>query len=184
MKPLILASSSPRRKELLQLLQMPFTIISSDADETLPSQISPEEAVKKLSLLKAKAVFGLEPEACVIGADTIVVLGDKILGKPKDRQDARQTLEMLSGKKHEVLTGVSIVAKEKTVTFYEKTEVVFWDLTKEEIENYLDTGDPFDKAGSYGIQGFGSVLVKEIKGDYFSVVGLPVARLSRELRAF
>ncbi|MBM7691924.1 septum formation protein [Peribacillus deserti] len=184
MEPLILASSSPRRKELLQLLQIPFRIIVSDVDETLPKQISPEEAVTNLARLKASAVSDNHPEFCTIGADTVVVSGKKILGKPADRQEAKEMLELLSGSAHQVLTGVCIKNHEKEITFYEKTEVTFWDLTEDQIESYLDSGEPFDKAGAYGIQGYGSLLVKEIHGDYFTVVGLPVARLSRELQKF
>ncbi|WP_409289531.1 Maf family protein [Peribacillus sp. SCS-37] len=181
---IILASSSPRRKELLQLLQIPFEIEASDADETLPETISPEEAVIMLAERKARAVFDKHGDACVIGSDTIVVNEGRILGKPAGRDDARSMLLSLSGKKHHVLTGVSIMKENQKTTFFEKTEVIFWDLTEKEIENYLDSGEPFDKAGSYGIQGYGSLLVKEIAGDYFSVVGLPVARLSRELKLF
>ncbi|PLT30228.1 Maf family protein [Peribacillus deserti] len=184
MEPLILASSSPRRKELLQLLQIPFLVIVSDVDETLPNHISPEEAVTNLALLKASAVSSTNPGSCVIGADTVVVSGSRILGKPADRQEAKEMLLSLSGRKHQVLTGVCIKNHEKEKIFYERTEVTFWDLTEDQIDSYLDTGEPFDKAGAYGIQGFGSLLVKEIHGDYFAVVGLPVSRLSRELQNF
>lgn len=182
MNSLILASSSPRRKELLENLQFPFEVSSSDVDESFDPVLTPGEIVMELSSRKAKAVSKEYPASFVIGADTIVVLEGHVLGKPKDRAEAISMLQKLSGKTHSVFTGVSIVAPEKEKTFYVKTDVVFWELTDEEIHSYISTGEPFDKAGAYGIQGFGSALVKEIAGDYFAVVGLPVSRTVRELR--
>ncbi|RFU71580.1 septum formation inhibitor Maf [Peribacillus saganii] len=181
---LILASSSPRRKELLQMLRIPFDIKTLETDETILPGMSGKEAVEDLAYRKAKAVADSNQECCVIGADTVVVLDGQILGKPLDREDAARTLSMLSGKKHSVYTGVAIIEGQSSLVFSEKTDVVFWELSKEEIETYLDSGEPFDKAGSYGIQGYGSLLVKEISGDYYTVVGLPVSRLARELQAF
>lgn len=182
MQNLILASSSPRRKELLENLQLSFNTVSSDVDEHYNPEWKPDEIVMELALRKAKSVSKDHPTSFVIGSDTVVVNENHILGKPKNREEAFSMLKSLSGKTHSVYTGVAIVTPTKEHPFFEKTDVVFWELTDEEINKYLDTGEPFDKAGAYGIQGFGSVLVKSITGDYFSVVGLPVARTMRELK--
>ena len=182
MQNLILASSSPRRKELLENLQLSFNTVSSDVDEHYDADWKPDKIVMELALRKAKSVAKDYPASFVIGSDTVVVNDHNILGKPQNREEAFSMLKSLSGKTHSVYTGVAIVTPAKEHTFFEKTDVVFWELTDEEINKYLDTGEPFDKAGAYGIQGFGSVLVKSITGDYFSVVGLPVARTMRELK--
>lgn len=137
-----------------------------------------------LARQKAAAVARLHGDAIVIGADTIVVHEGRMLGKPGSREEAAETLRALSGQIHDVYTGVAVLAGGRQTAFYERTEVAFWELTEAEITAYLDTGEPMDKAGSYGIQGKGSVLVKGIHGDYYSVVGLPVARLKRELQYF
>lgn len=184
MHPLILASSSPRRKELLQYLQIPFQTIPTNADETIDPDLTAEEAVEVLAERKAMAAAAGLKGHCVIGSDTVVVVDGRILGKPLDRDDARKMLRLLSGKTHSVYTGVSLIQDERRKVFSERTEVTFWELSDEEIEAYLETGEPFDKAGSYGIQGHGSLLVKKIAGDYYTVVGLPISRLSRELKAF
>jgi septum formation protein len=182
MQDLILASSSPRRKELLENLQLSFKTVSSDVDENYDPHWAPDEIVMELASRKAKAVALNYPTSFVIGSDTIVVKDDQILGKPQTREEAFSMLQILSGKTHSVYTGVAIITPKEEITFYEKTDVEFWELSQEEIHQYLDTGEPFDKAGAYGIQGFGSVLVKKITGDYFAVVGLPVARTIRELK--
>lgn len=182
MNRLILASSSPRRKELLQFLQIPFQTIHANVDESIDPVLTAEEAVKDLALRKAATIAAEHKESWVIGSDTIVVVDGGILGKPVDRADAKKTLEVLSGRTHFVYTGVAIIRDENRTVFAEKTEVTFWELSDEDIEAYLETGEPFDKAGSYGIQGYGSLLVKGIIGDYYTVMGLPVARLSRELK--
>lgn len=182
MQRLILASSSPRRKELLENLHLTFEISSSNVDESFSPDLTPEEAVKILASRKARFVADKEPDAFVIGSDTVVVHGGEILGKPDDQQEALAMLKKLSGKTHSVYTGVSIISPEQEILFFEKTDVVFWELSQEEMDAYISSGEPFDKAGGYGIQGFGSILVREIKGDYFSVVGLPVSRTVRELR--
>lgn len=182
MQNLILASSSPRRKELLENLHLSFDIFSSDVDESFEPNLSPEEVVMELANRKAQAVFKEHPEAYVIGSDTIVVHKGKVLGKPNDEVEAINMLTLLSGEQHDVYTGVSILSPECSSHFYEKTEVLFWELTEEEIKAYIRSGEPFDKAGAYGIQQFGSMLVKKINGDYFAVVGLPVSRTIRELR--
>ncbi|WP_102345405.1 Maf family protein [Bacillus sp. Marseille-P3661] len=185
MKKLILASGSPRRKELLEKANIPFEIIISKVDETFDPNEGPDEIVKSLALQKAEDVSKHQPEdAVVLGADTIVTFEDQILGKPKDKDEAKKMLQLLSGKEHVVYTGVAIVTKGNRSAFYEPTKVTFWELEESEIDQYIESGEPFDKAGAYGIQGLGALLVKRIEGDYFSVVGLPISRTVRELKKF
>ncbi len=187
MEKIILASASPRRKELMTMAGLAFDVIVSDCEENI-SYEGPEDMVKKLSLLKAKDVADkirqteTDPHL-VIGADTIVFFHDQILGKPKNTEDAFSMLKAMSGNIHTVYTGVTIIdtANNRTDTFYEETKVEFYEVTDEEIRNYIATGDPMDKAGSYGVQGRGCFLVKRIEGDYFTVVGLPIAHLLKEL---
>lgn len=183
-KSLILASASPRRKELLELVQIPFEIHVSQVEEKIEETASPAEVVMSLAAQKAADVALHYPHAVVLGADTIVTYGARMLGKPNSKEEAAETLRVLSGNTHEVYTGVALVSGDETFTFYERTEVTFWKLSEEEIQAYVETEEPLDKAGSYGIQGKGAALVKKINGDYYSVVGLPVARLVRELRSF
>jgi len=179
---IILASGSPRRKELLEQIHLPFTVETSEVEEIVPHEMNPEQTVMYLASIKAKAVAEKRTNHLVIGADTVVVLDGRILGKPRNRDHAREMLMNLSGKTHTVYTGVAIIQEKQETSFFEKTDVTFWELEQEEIEGYLDSGEPFDKAGAYGIQGIGAVLVKEIKGDYFSVVGLPIAALYHRLK--
>ena len=181
---LILASGSPRRQELLKLVTEDFAVCPVDVDETLPTGMPVEMAAAFLADKKAAAGAALYPENIILGCDTIVLLGDEIMGKPKDRDDAFRMLRALSGETHSVLTGVSLYLGKQTTVFTSETMVTFYPLTDAEIEAYLETGEPFDKAGAYGIQGKGSLLVERIEGDYFNVVGLPVAALSRQLAAF
>ncbi len=184
-KRLILASSSPRRKELLSYAQIPFEIVVSHVEEHFNENNDPNEIVQALALKKAEAVADiLDQDVVVLGADTIVTIDNQILGKPKDETEARMMLKQLSGREHIVYTGVAIVSADESTTFYEKTKVEFWELSDEEIDSYIKSGEPFDKAGAYGIQQLGSILVKRIDGDYFSVVGLPIARTCRELKPF
>lgn len=180
MNHIVLASTSPRRKELLHKLNIPFFIYSPNVDETIVGTHSPDTVVQTLALRKAKAVAKQYPHSIVIGADTIVY-AERILGKPLNRQEAISMLKELSGRTHSVYTGVAIVHQGTEETFFEKTDVEFWELSNADIERYVDSGEPFDKAGAYGIQGFGAILVKAIIGDYYSVVGLPISRLSRIL---
>lgn len=182
MQTLILASSSPRRKELLQTIGLSFQISKSEADESFNPQLAPHEIVMELAKRKAMAVFAKNPEAYVIGADTIVVAEGQILGKPENAADAVRMLKQLSGREHDVFTGVSLLSPNGSNCFYEKTSVLFWELADDEILSYVNSGEPLDKAGAYGIQELGSMLVKKINGDYFAVVGLPVAKTIRELR--
>lgn len=183
MQRLILASSSPRRKELLENLHLTFEISGSNVDESFSEDLKPEDAVMELASRKARFVAKNVQGAFVIGSDTVVVQGGEILGKPENTEEAFRMLKELSGKTHTVYTGVSIISSlSNEIQFYEKTDVTFWELSNEEIDTYIKSGEPFDKAGGYGIQGFGSFLVREIKGDYYTVVGLPVSRTIRELQ--
>ena len=182
---LILASASPRRKELITYIGDNVIIRPADCDETLPENIGAREAVEYLSEIKNQAARKISEEnELVISADTVVAVDDIILGKPADKEDARRMLGLLNGKTHQVYTGVTISKGKKTVTFSEKTDVVFYDLKESEIEEYISTSEPYDKAGAYAIQGKAGLLVKGINGDYYNVVGLPVARLKREIENF
>ena len=184
MKNFIVASASPRRRELLMNAGFSFEIIPSDADEALPEGIGTEEAVCLLAERKALAVLEGREDSVVLGCDTVVVLDDVILGKPSDREDAKRMIRMLSGRTHQVITAVCIAEKGRRETFSNVTEVEFYPLSEETVESYVATGESDDKAGSYGIQGYGAALVKGIKGDYFSVMGLPVAECVRVLSSF
>jgi len=179
---MILASQSPRRRELMKYITEAFTVKVSDVDETLPEGISPSDAVLRLS--KIKALPFRETGETVIGADTVVALGDTILGKPKDAADAVEMLRLLSGKTHSVFTGVTVLQGEKETSFFSETKVTFFTLTDEEIDAYVATGEPLDKAGAYGIQGGACLFVRKIDGDYFNVVGLPVSELHQVLKVF
>ncbi|NLW10220.1 MAG: septum formation inhibitor Maf [Firmicutes bacterium] len=184
---LILASASPRRRELLRMLGLDFEILVSNAEESkgeLPD--SPGEQVMELAARKAGEIAGLHPDALVIAADTIVVAEKQILGKPGDEEDARRMLSFLSGRWHEVYTGVALVkaAEKKRLVDYERTRVKFRPLSREEIDRYIRSGEPMDKAGAYGIQGLGAVLVERIEGCYFNVVGLPLTKLTLMLKEF
>lgn len=181
MPDLVLASTSPRRKELLEKLHIPFTAFSPNVDESTEDGLEPSEVVMGLAERKARAALVHHPDSCVIGSDTIVAYGGLILGKPSGRTEAKEMLSALSGKTHQVFTGAAVIYNGQTHRFYEKTNVTFWELKDDEIERYLHTGEPYDKAGAYGIQGLGALLVKSIHGDYYSVVGLPISRLSRLL---
>ena len=181
----ILASASPRRQELIKLIFDSVEILPADCDETLPEGIGAREAVEYLSKIKNEASSELtDKENLVISADTVVSVDDEILGKPVDKEDARRMISLLSGKVHQVYTGVTLSLNGKTKTFSEKTDVEFFDLTENEIEEYLSSSEPYDKAGSYGIQGKAGLLVKGINGDYYNVVGFPIARLKREIEDF
>ena len=178
---LILASGSPRRRELLSLITDEFEILVSGCDEFVPEGTPAEKVPAILAEQKALAVAKLRPEDTIIGSDTVVVLNDEIFGKPKDKAHAHAMLKALSGKRHFVYTGVAVAEKGEVRSFVQKTEVEFYELSDETIEKYIATGEPMDKAGAYGIQGKGSVLVKGIVGDYFNVMGLPVAETARFL---
>lgn len=177
----ILASGSPRRKELLKTIFDEFEIITADVDETVPVGTLPKDAPEILAKIKCQAVAEKYPSALTIGADTLVIHNDKQLGKPKNDDDAFNMLKSLSGDVHSVITGCCVAYHGSYHTFSCETDVKFYELSDDEILNYIKTGEPSDKAGAYGIQGFGSLLIEKIDGDYFNVVGLPVSRLKREI---
>lgn len=179
---LILASGSPRRKELLARTGRTFRVVVSDADEIAPKDMAPVDVAMHNARGKALAVASGQPaSATVIGADTIVVLDGRIFGKPIDERDAHRMLRELSGKTHQVITGVALAHEGNCETFAEITDVCFRELSDAEITAYIATGEPLDKAGAYGIQGAAGTFVDHIEGDYDNVVGLPVARLERAL---
>lgn len=179
-KRLVLASQSPRRAEILETAGYEFTVRTADTDETLEEALTPAEAVETLARRKALAV-DLQRDERILAADTVVALDGEILGKPKDRADAKRMLRLLSGRTHEVYTGVCLRTADLTDVFSVCTRVTFHALSDLEIEGYLATGEPFDKAGAYGVQGRGCVLVQKIEGDYFNVVGLPVSEVHRRI---
>lgn len=180
----ILASASPRRQELIKLIFDDFSVCPADIDETLPDGISADAAPVYLSEIKAKAVGESNPDALVLAADTVVISDGEILGKPADKADAHRMLKSLSGRTHRVITGCSIGKGGKFHSFSSVSFVTFYPLTDKEINDYIATGDPMDKAGAYGIQSGAAVFVEKIEGDYFNIVGLPVARLKREIEKF
>mgnify|MGYP000277956165 FL=1 len=186
MRKIILASASPRRRELLEQGGIPFTVIPSQAEEKITTE-QPGQVVEELSYLKCSDIYEKSlGDVLVIGADTVVASEGKILGKPSSQKDAVKMLQSLQGREHEVYTGVTIMAREgnenRKKTFHEKTKVVFYPMSDEEIRSYVNTGEPMDKAGAYGIQGKSAVFIKKISGDYNNVVGLPLARLYQELK--
>lgn len=185
-RPIILASSSPRRKELLQGLRVSFITHPSDEDESVPAGTDPSDIVETLSLRKARSVAAHYDEGIVIGSDTIVVCGNEILGKPQDGDDAFRMLSLIQGRSHHVYTGVAVVdaATGRTQAAHRKTEVFMKPLDAGTIRRYIATGEPNDKAGSYAIQGLGATLVETINGDYFTVVGLPVGLVAEMLEEF
>ena len=180
----ILASASPRRRELLNQIGLEFDVQVSNVEEHICPSWSPTQAVCELAQQKAHAVATQFPERCVIAADTIVVVDAQILEKPQDTQNAKRMLRLLSGREHRVITGVCLTFGAKQRVFSQETGVRFYPLSEEKIACYVATGEPMDKAGAYGIQGKGALLVESIAGDYFNVVGLPVAKLIRELEEF
>jgi len=180
----ILASASPRRKQLLEQAGYAFEIVVSDADESLPAGITPEKAVRLNAARKAQAVAETNPGAVVLGCDTVVAIDGEILGKPQDEAEAKAMLRRLSGNTHTVYSGVCITDGTIETVFAVATDVTFYALSERTIDAYAATKEPMDKAGAYGIQGLGCVLVKEISGDYSNVVGLPLSESARALAAF
>ncbi len=179
---LILASGSPRRKELLSLFRIPFTVVPADVDETMDPAKAPCEEVARLSAKKARAVKR-EPDDVVIAADTIVVCEGKVLGKPKSEENAYHMLSLLSGRDHQVMTGCTVLRGEKCETFTEVTDLHFRTLSEREIRAYIASGEPMDKAGAYGIQGGAALFCRRMEGDYYNVMGLPVCRLWQTLQS-
>ena len=178
---LILASASPRRKELLGLFGVPFVIRAADIDEAMDPAKAPFDEVARVSRLKALATERAKGDV-VIAADTIVVCGGEVLGKPRDREDACRMLRLLSGRDHQVMTGVTVLRGGDAVTFTEVTDLHFRDLTEKEIIRYVESGEPMDKAGSYGIQGGAALFCTGMQGDYYNVMGLPVCALGEVLK--
>ncbi|TCT14973.1 septum formation protein [Natranaerovirga pectinivora] len=187
MRKIVLASKSPRRKEILQSLKIPFQTITSDFDESICDIKEPSSLVKNLSQGKAESVMDLLKEpSLVIGSDTIVVFNNMILGKPKNEEEAFEFISMLEGKKHEVYSGIAIVDTESDNVYvnYEKTNVYMRHIKETEIQSYIKSGEPMDKAGAYGIQGIGSVFIERIEGDFYSVMGFPILKLYEGLNSF
>ena len=182
---IVLASQSPRRQELLKQMGLRYRVHAVDIDEHMDRNLAPGPLVETISREKAAACAALEgPDPLIIAADTVVAMGHTILGKPRDKQDARKMLQLLSGASHTVYTGFTLRQGGRAVSHSEETLVTFRLLTAEEIDAYIATGEPMDKAGAYGIQGFGALLVASIRGDYFNVMGLPICALGLHLREF
>ena len=181
---IILASASPRRQELLRYIVTDFDIIPADIDETLPADIPADSSAEYLAVKKAEHISAQYQDSLVIGSDTVVIIGDEILGKPVDEKDAKRMLRKLSGQVHTVVTGVCLSMNGRSESFSKATKVKFYPLSDKEILDYIATGEPMDKAGAYGIQGFGRVLIEGIEGDFFNVMGLPVASLKRKMEEF
>ncbi|MFK5884181.1 MAG: Maf family protein [Candidatus Izemoplasma sp.] len=178
----ILASASPRRKELLALLDLEFTVHPSNAEEIINNELSFEDVVIDIAKIKALDISKLYPNEYVLGFDTLVIHNNKALGKPRDEADAYKMLKELSGDTHRVLTGVCIIKGDYINTFYNDALVTFNELTDSEIEDYIKTKEPMDKAGSYGIQGHGAKFVNKVNGDFYTVMGLPISKLYHELK--
>ena len=183
---IVLASASPRRKELLEKIGLRFTVDPSNCQEELDSGLPPEKLVIEVSRSKASAVAEDHPDAVIIAADTLGVLHGRIIGKPRDAGEARRMLSDMSGRSHRVITGLTVLdtRSRKQVSRTVETRVYFKKLTPEEIVNYVNSGEPLDKAGAYAIQGLGSLIVEKISGDYYNVVGLPLNALSEILKDF
>lgn len=182
---IILASQSPRRQELMKLTGLPFTIRIADVDETMDKSLPVQQEVTRVSRMKAQAIAsGASPDDIVIAADTIVVIDGRELGKPHSEEEAFEMLRLLSGRTHEVVTVLSVCKGSRIESEAVVTKVTFRALSAPEIRAYIRTGEPMDKAGSYGIQGYGAMFVSHLEGDYFSVMGLPLCPLCRMLRGF
>ena len=182
---LILASGSPRRRQLLEQIGLTFAVRSSDVDESVSPGLTPAQVVESLSARKGEAVAAeAAPGDLVLSADTVVALDGAILGKPRDRAEAEAMLTALSGRTHQVYTGVTLLQDGRRLTEHEVTAVTFRPLSPGEIAAYVSTGEPMDKAGAYGIQGLGALLVERLEGDYFNVMGLPLCRLGEMLAQF
>lgn len=181
---LILASQSPRRKELLSQLVSDFMVLPADIDESVAEGISPEAYVQEMARQKAQHILNQYPEAVVIGCDTVVALDNQILGKPVDEEDAVQMLLSYSGRTHDVLTGLTILSKDRTITRLAQAAVSFYPMREEQVRAYVATGEPMDKSGSYGIQGGAAKFIKEVKGDFYAIVGFPIGLVNQLLPEF
>ena len=184
MSKIILASQSPRRKELLSLLNIEYEAIPADIEEYIDSSNDLVKEIEKLSYQKAFHIFKDNKDALVIGADTIVKIDNEVLGKPKTYEDAKRMLQSLSNNTHEVVTGVTILKDDKVETFSSIAKITFYSLTDEEIDEYIKTNEPMDKAGAYAIQGIGAKFIKTIDGDYYTIMGLPIAELYHRIQKY
>lgn len=182
MKRLVLASGSPRRKELLASLGYPFEVIVSDIEEVVDNSLEVKEIVKSLALQKATAVFNENKDAVVIGSDTVVACQGKILGKPHSKQECKEMMELLRNREHSVITGVAILYDDKVVNFADESKVYFDDISDEEIAEYVEMKEPYDKAGGYAIQGWAGKFISRIDGSYYTIVGLPTSSLYKALK--
>ena len=184
-KNIILASKSPRRKELLNLLDLNFKVVITEVNEVYPENLEVSKVAEYLANLKAEAFTNISSDTVVITADTVVILNEQILGKPKNKTEAAKMLQSLSNRNHKVMTGVCIKSKDKTISFSNTTKVFFKELTSSEINYYIEKYKPFDKAGSYGIQEWiGAIGITKIEGSYFNVVGLPINQLYKNLKEY
>lgn len=186
MRKIILASSSPRRREILAKTTLVFEVRESDYEEDMGIPMAPIELAKYLSAGKARAVADKNPDAIIIAADTFVVYKNKLLGKPKTEEKAREMLQMLSGQENDIVTGVTILdsANDRQYSFHEITKVFMKELSESLISAYINTGEPLDKAGAYALQGVGAILIDRIEGDFFNAMGLPLSRLAEALKQF
>lgn len=182
MKKIILASGSPRRRELMEMIGVDFEVIVSNCKEVLNNELPVAERIMDVARQKAEDVFKKHQDSIVIGCDTVVVVDDEILGKPKSKQQAREMFDKMNNRSHIVLSGVCIISKEETSLFYDVTDVVFNNLSDEEIEEYISSDEPYDKAGGYAIQGKAGLFIREIKGNYYNVMGLPIDMVYNSLR--
>ena len=181
-KSIILASQSPRRRELMMLLNTPFSSENPQIDEVVDPALPIQKAVEKIAVDKAQDVFNRHPNAIVIGSDTVVVIDDEVLGKPKDDEDAIRMLKLLSGKTHKVITGVCMISEHEKIVFHSQAKVTFYPLDEALIKSYVASSLPMDKAGAYGIQDRGALFIESIQGDYYTIMGLPIAEVNRRLK--
>ena len=184
MKDIILASQSPRRRQVLEEMGLRFSVEPSQIEEHLDETLPLGKAIEQLAKAKALPIARKHPQSIIIGADTLVAIDGRVLGKPQDEADAARMLRLLSGRAHQVVGGVAILCGNEEVLFHSVSEVRFFTISEEEIAAYIQSGEPMDKAGAYGIQGLGRQFVEGINGDYFNIVGLPIARVVRALRQF
>ncbi|MFW5992119.1 MAG: Maf family protein [Halanaerobiaceae bacterium] len=186
MTKIVLASRSPRRQELMKMLGFDFTTVPGKIDEEKYFHLKPAELVQKLARAKVEEVAGLVEDTVIIGADTVVVMDNRILGKPENLEDAKEILGKLQDRHHSVLTGLAVydTVSEKERVDYDRTDVYMREMTEEEIDGYVKTGEPMDKAGAYGIQGIGGIFVEKINGSFFTVMGLPIHKLILMLKEF
>lgn len=182
MKNIILASASPRRRKIMDKLNLPYRVVISNVKEVMREDLYLEKRIENLALQKAEAVFKDNQDCVVIGADTVVVLNGEVLGKPHNMTEAREMLKKLSGHTHEVITAYAVLTDEKKVLSYDTALVKFADISDEEIEKYIQTREPYDKAGGYAVQGWASVFIEKIDGSFYTVMGLPLHLIYKELK--